>query len=488
MTTLSEQTSVESASARMREILGKQKADFSAQGIADYQTRVDRLDRLAKLLRENQQNLCEALSADFGHRSIEHARLTEIAVPIAEIRQTKKQLKKWMQDEQRPLPWLLSLLGAKAWLSYQPLGSVGVIVPWNFPVYLAIGPMMGVIAAGNRVMLKPSEFTPRVAEQFAALFPRYFDSKEIAVVTGGAEVSAAFAGLAFDHLVFTGAGSIAKHVMAAAAKNLVPLTLELGGKSPVIISRDSDLDEAALKIMDFKLANAGQICIAPDYLLVPEDRLDAMIHALQSAVKKLFPSLLDNRDYTSIVSRRHADRLQRYVDDALTRGVRCVDVNPAGESFAVQAEGVHKMMPRLFINPSDECLLMQEEIFGPLLPIKTYRKIDEAIAYIRAHDHPLALYYFGAAKGDEVAQVLARTISGGVAINDIAAHAACETLPFGGVGPSGMGVYHGLDGFRQFSHAKAIYRQARVDLTSLFGMRAPYGDKFKAAVERFMRT
>ena len=470
----------------MRRLLDAQKAALLAEGRVAASTRIDRLQRLAALLRENQSVLLETLSADFGHRSIDHARLTEIAVPIAEIRQTCRQVERWMKDEKRPLPWLLSLLGARAWLRFQPLGSIGVIVPWNFPLYLAFGPLIGILAAGNRAMIKPSEFTPRLSAELADIAPRYFDETEIAVVTGGMEVGAAFAELPFDHLVFTGAVAVAKHVMAAAAKNLVPVTLELGGKSPVIVSRDADLDEAALKIMDFKLANAGQICIAPDYLLVPEERLEAMIQALQGAAAKLFPTLAGNPDYTSIVNERHGARLERYVQDALAAGVRCVEINPGRESFANQPAGQRKMMPRLFINPGDECLLMREEIFGPLLPLKTYRDTGEAIDYINRHDRPLALYYFGPPNGAEVEEVLTRTTSGGVSINDVAAHAGCETLPFGGVGPSGMGVYHGRDGFRQFSHAKPIYRQARLDLASRFGMRAPYDDKYRAGTRRFM--
>lgn len=472
---------------QMRQLLDAQKAAFLAEGRVAASTRVDRLQRVAALLRENQGALLEALSQDFGHRSVDHARLTEIAVPIAEVRQTCRQLERWMKDEKRPLPWLFSLLGARAWVRYQPLGSVGVIVPWNFPLYLAFGPLIGIIAAGNRAMIKPSEFTPRLSGQLESIVPRYFDPTEIAVVTGGMEAGVAFAELPFDHLVFTGAGSVARHVMAAAAKNLVPVTLELGGKSPVIIGRDADLDDAALKIMDFKLSNAGQICIAPDYLLVPEERLDAMIQALQAAAARLFPSLVANPDYTSIVNERHHARLDRIAQDALAAGVRCIEINPARESFADQPAGQHKMMPRLFINPGDERPIMRDEIFGPLLPLKTYRKIGEAIDYINRHDRPLALYYFGAANGDEVEEVLARTTSGGVTINDVASHAGCDTLPFGGVGPSGMGVYHGLDGFRQFSHAKPIYRQARVDLAGKFGMRAPYGEKYRTGTQRFMK-
>ena len=471
----------------MRHILEQQKIEFLRQGAADVRTREDRLERLGRLLYENQDALLTALSEDFGYRSTEQARLTEIAVPIMEIRRTRKQIARWMRIEKRPIPLLFSLFGARAWVKYQPLGSVGIIVPWNFPVYLAMGPLIGVIAAGNRAMIKPSEFSPRVAEQLANLFPLYFDATEIAVVTGGADVSAAFAELPFEHLVFTGAGSIARHVMAAAAKNLVPLTLELGGKSPVIVGREANLIDAALKIMDFKLSNAGQICIAPDYLFVPEERLEAVITSLQKAAAKLFPSLLGNPDYTSIVNRRHFDRLNGYVDDALSASVRCVELNPANESFDNQPTGLHKMLPRLFVNPGDDCLIMQNEIFGPLLPIKTYRDVKEVVEYINAHDRPLALYYFGPATGHEVNAIINKTTSGGVAINDIAAHAGCETLPFGGVGASGMGCYHGYDGFRQFSHAKAVYRQTSIDLVTLFGMRAPYGKKYQKNVIRLMK-
>ena len=445
---------------QMRQILDRQKASFLADGAPDARTRLNRLDRLAALLRENQQVLLDSLCADFGHRSIEHALLTEIAVPISEIRETHKHVAAWMRDEKRPLPWLQSLLGARAWVHYQPLGSVGIIAPWNFPIYLAMGPLIGVLAAGNRAMLKPSEFTPRVAEQFATLFPRYFDDKEIAVVTGGTEVGMAFTELPFDHLVFTGAGAIARHVMTAAAKNLVPLTLELGGKSPVIIGGEADLADAAVKIMDFKLSNAGQTCISPDYLLVPEQRLDAMIQAIHDAVAKLFPTLLGNPDYTSIVNRRHFERLSRYVDDALGAGVKCVDINPARESFANQPEGQHKMMPRLFINPDDERLIMKEEIFGPLLPIKTYRTLDDAIAYINAHDRPLALYPFSDDKAT-VEKILHHTLAGGVSVNDTLFHFAIANLPFGGIGPSGMGAYHGRAGFDAMSKQLPVLWQAR---------------------------
>ncbi|MBK6289329.1 MAG: coniferyl aldehyde dehydrogenase [Gammaproteobacteria bacterium] len=480
-----EETRLQQIASTMQKTLELQKSAFLADGVADYKTRIDRLDRLRSLLGENRHLLCEALSLDFGHRSIDHAQLTEIAAPVAGLEYTKRHLRKWMKAEQRKIPLLFSLLGARATVRYQPLGSVGVIVPWNFPVYLTMGPLTGIIAAGNRAMVKPSEFTPRVSDLLCELFGKYFDKSEIAVFPGGADVSAAFSELPFDHLLFTGAGSIARHVMRAASANLVPVTLELGGKSPTIISRDADLEKAAISIMDFKLSNAGQICIAPDYLLVPEEKLNEVVSVMEQTVRRLFPTLIDNPDYTSIVNERHFQRLQSYVDDALAAGVEMVEINPAGDDFSNQP--YFKMPPRLFLNPGDDRLIMQNEIFGPLLPIKTYKQVEEAIDYINRHDRPLALYYFGLADGAEVEQVISRTLSGGVAINDVAAQAGCESLPFGGIGPSGMGVYHGFDGFKSFSHGRGIYKQSRINLSDLFGLRPPYGPKFRKAIKNMMK-
>ncbi len=332
-----EKTGLQQIASTMQKTLEHQKSAFLADGFADYKTRIDRLDRLRSLLRENRHILCEALSLDFGHRSIDHAQLTEIAAPVAGLEYTKRHLRKWMKAEQRKVPLLFSLLGARATVRYQPLGSVGVIVPWNFPVYLTMGPLTGIIAAGNRAMVKPSEFTPRVSDLLCELFGKYFDKSEIAVFPGGADVSAAFSELPFDHLLFTGAGSIARHVMRSASANLVPVTLELGGKSPTIISRDADLEKAAISIMDFKLSNAGQICIAPDYLLVPEEKLNEVVSVMEQTVRRLFPTLIDNPDYTSIVNERHFQRLQSYVDDALAAGVEMVEINPAGDDFLKSA-------------------------------------------------------------------------------------------------------------------------------------------------------
>ncbi|MBK7250420.1 MAG: coniferyl aldehyde dehydrogenase [Gammaproteobacteria bacterium] len=473
--------------ARMRETLERQRAAQCASGPADHGTRIDRLDRLAALLRENETALCESLRADFGQRSLANAAMTEIAFPIAGIKYTKKHLRAWMKDERRRVAFLPALLGARAWVRHEPLGIVGVISPWNFPLNLTATPLTDILAAGNRAMVKPSEFTPRNSALLAELATRYFSEEEVAVFPGGLDVGGAFSRLPFDHLVFTGAGGIARHVMRAAAEHLVPVTLELGGKSPVIISRDLafGLDRVATCIMDFKLSNAGQICIAPDYLYVPEERLREVVEALRAALARMYPRLLDNPDYTSIISARHFERLQGYRESAAAAGVEIVELNPAGESFPDPAR--RRMAPCLVINPPDDQPIMCNEIFGPLLPVRTYRHIDEAIGFINRNDHPLALYYFGRPGSAELRQLLDRTQSGGVTINDIAAHTGCEDLPFGGVGPSGMGAYHGREGFRRFSHARAVYVQSRTSLADLFGTRPPYGARYRKVIDSMMK-
>ena len=471
----------------MRETLERQKAAQLAQGSPDWRTRIDRLDRLVALLKENEAALCESLRADFGQRSIANAALTEVAFPIAGIKYAKKHLRAWMKDEPRKVALLPRMLGARARLRYQPLGVVGVITPWNFPVNLTVTPLTDILAAGNRAMVKPSEFTPRNSALLAELVARYFSAEEVAVFPGGLEVGAAFSALPFDHLVFTGAGSVARHVMRAAAENLVPVTLELGGKSPVIVSRDLpfDLDRVATCIVDFKMSNAGQICLAPDYLLVPEEMLRELTEALRRAVARMYPTLLDNPDYTSMINERNFARVRGYRDAAAASGAGIVELNPAGEDFSGATH--RKLPPCLVINPADDQPVMREEIFGPLLPIRTYRDIDEALAFINRRDHPLALYYFGRAGGAELERVLARTQSGGVTVNDIATHTACEDLPFGGVGPSGMGAYHGHEGFKRFSHARAVYVQSRINLTDLFGARPPYGSRYRTVIDSMMK-
>ncbi len=318
----------------------------------------------------------------------------------------------------------------------------------------------------------------------AEIFAGAFDATEIAVVTGGPQTGADFAGLPFDHLLFTGATSVARHVMRAASDNLVPVTLELGGKSPVVVGRSSDLQKTTDAIMTGKMLNAGQICLAPDYVFVPRERMDEFVASTERSVSKMYPTLLDNPDYTSVINQRHHERLTGYVEEARAAGARVVEINPAGEDFRQQPH--HKIAPTLIVDPDDSLKVMQDEIFGPLLPVKGYEKVEETVNYINARPRPLGLYYFGTDAAEE-REVLSRTTSGGVTVNDVVMHVAQEDLPFGGVGPSGMGAYHGEDGFRTFSHAKAVFTQSKVNVAELAGLRPPYGEKMLKAVRQQMR-
>jgi len=460
--------------ASMTAILAKQKAAHLRDGAPTAEQRIERIDRCIGLLVDHRSDIEEALNADFGSRSREASAFTDVAASIGPLKHAKEHLRKWMRPEKRKTtPAILGLFGAKAEVRFQPKGVVGVISPWNFPMNLTFAPLAGVLAAGNRAMIKPSEFTPATSALMAQMFGSVFSEEEICVITGGPEVGQAFASLAFDHMIFTGATAIARHVMAAAAQNLTPLTLELGGKSPVILGKGADIGTAAARIMNGKTMNAGQICLAPDYVLTPKAELEGFVTAAQGAVKHMFPTIKDNPDYTAIVAQRHYDRIKGYVDDARAKGARIVEMIPEGEDFSQQEH--RKIPPTLIIDPTDDMKVMQEEIFGPVLPVKTYAGIDEAMAYINRHDRPLGLYYFGE-DAAERETVLAGTTAGGVTINDVIFHVAQEDLPFGGVGPSGMGSYHGVDGFREFSHRKAIYSQIKKDIGPFKMMRPPYGE------------
>lgn len=464
-------------SSAMNALLAKQKAAHLRDGAPSAEKRIERLDRCILLLVENRKAIEDALVADFGARSPTATAFTDIAGSIGPLKHARDHLRGWMKTEKRKTtPAILGWLGAKAEVRYQPKGVVGVIAPWNFPINLTFSPLAGVLAAGNRAMIKPSEFTPATSELMAKMFASAFSEEEIAVVTGGPDVGQAFAGLAFDHLIFTGATSIARHVMRAAAENLVPLTLELGGKSPVILGRSADVNVAAARIMNGKTLNAGQICLAPDYVLTPKENLESFIGAAEGAVRGMFPTIKDNPDYTAIISQRHYDRITGYVEEARARGVRVVEMKPEGEDFSQQEH--RRIPPTLIIDPTDDMKVMQEEIFGPVMPVKTYQSVDDALAYVNAHDRPLGLYYFGADDAERE-KVLAGTTSGGVSVNDVIMHVAQEELPFGGVGPAGMGSYHGQDGFREFSHRKAIFSQIKSDIGPLKQMRPPYGPAIK---------
>ncbi|MDO7709376.1 MAG: coniferyl aldehyde dehydrogenase, partial [Gammaproteobacteria bacterium] len=437
-----------------------------------YELRVDRLDRMKTLIMDNRYKFVDALNEDFGVRSKNQSMATDVYTIIPGINYAKKNLKRWMSDSKRKPNFPLGLLGAKAKVSYQPLGTVGMISPWNFPVYLTFAPLSSIFAAGNQVMHKPSEYTEQTSNLLKELCDKAFDEHEFATVLGGPDVGASFTQLKFDHLLYTGSGAVAKHIMKAAAENLVPVTLELGGKSPVIVSNTAESVTAAKRIMLGKTMNAGQICLAPDYVMVHSDKKDELVAEMKSAVTSFYPDLKHNDDYTSIINEKHYDRLQGLLQDAKDKGATIDEINPANEDFSQQE--AFKIPPTLVMNPSEDMEIMQEEIFGPLLPIKEFTDINETISYVNKNDKPLGLYYFGSDQ-DEENHVLNRTSSGGVTVNDVLGHIQQEDIPFGGVGPSGTGSYHGEEGFKNFSNPRAVYKQIGSRFDKLIAaIRPPY--------------
>lgn len=468
----------------MHSVLATQKAAFLRDGIPSAKTRIEWLDRCIAMLVDNENEICDALNEDFGLRSKDMSRFTDVASSIAPLKHAKKHVRKWIRNERRSVELMLAVLGSKAHIRYQPKGVVGVISPWNFPVQLTFAPLAGIFSAGNRVMIKPSEFTEHTSNLMKRMIEGAFSQEVAAVITGGPEVGAEFSKLHFDHILFTGATSIAYHVMRAAAENLVPLTLELGGKSPVVLGQSADMEKAATGIMAGKTLNAGQICLAPDYAFVPKDSSEAFVSAASSAIETMYPTgMKDNDEYTSMINQRHYDRVMGYIDDAKTQGAKVVEINPNNENFTQQEH--YKIPPHIILDPSDDMKVMQDEIFGPVLPVKSYESTDEAVDYINAHQNPLGLYYFGNDKVEQE-EVINRTRSGGVTVNDVIFHVAQEDLPFGGIGPSGMGAYHGREGFHEFSHNRAVYTQTGSEMLKM--MRPPYGDAFKKQIEGRIKT
>ena len=468
----------------MEAVLRKQRAAHHQMRPEPLALRKDRIQRAMKLLTDHADDLCKVMAADFGNRSPHQSMITDIAGTVNFGKYCLKHMDKWSRPEKRHVQFPLGLLGAKAEVRYEPKGVVGILSPWNFPVNLSFGPLMQIFAAGNRAMIKPSEFTEKTSLLTKELVEEYFTPDECAVFTGGPEVAAAFSELPFDHLIFTGSTATGRKVMESAAKNLVSVTLELGGKSPVFLGESADFAKAGERVALGKMLNAGQICLAPDYLYVPESKQDEAIHGVWQGTANMYPTLLDNEDYASVVTDRHFDRLQELVADARDKGAEVIEVNPGNEDFS--NTNARKMPLTILKNVNDDMRAMQEEIFGPVLPVKTYRHIDEAIDYVNDHDRPLGLYFFGQ-DSDEREKVLSRTISGGVTVNDVIFHVSMEDLPFGGVGPSGMGSYHGVEGFREFSHARSIYTQPKIDVAKLGGFKPPYGPATEKAVKTMMK-
>jgi coniferyl-aldehyde dehydrogenase len=466
----------DTVAARVHAVFDRQRAAYLAAPYPSLEQRKQKLAALHALVRDNIPAIQAAISADFGHRSRDETLLTEIMGTLKSITYARGKLRRWMKPRGRPVD--ITFKPAKARLMPQPLGVVGVMAPWNYPFGLVLKPLISAIAAGNRVMIKPSEVTPSVAVLLRTLLAKVFDEDEVAVIEGDARVAEVFIDLPFDHLLFTGSTQVGKLVMAAAAKHLTPLTLELGGKSPAIIDSRIDMRRAVKSIATGKLLNCGQTCTAPDYVLVPKARLEDFVATFTSTARHMYPQIDRNDDYTSVVNDRHHQRLKHYLDDAAAKGARIVPL------FDEALTDGYKLMPTLVIEPSEETAIMSEEIFGPLLIVFGYDTLDDAIAYINRRPRPLALYVFTDDRAVENA-VMVNTVSGGVTVNDTLLHYTQESLPFGGVGHSGFGAYHGEKGFETFSHLKPIFRQSR--LNGLDMLRPPYSSKSRWLLDRIIR-
>jgi len=458
-----------------QDVLGErfqlQRTVFEKQPFPDLSVRKDRLKRLLALTERHEPEICAAINADFGSRSAHETRLAELFVVRAGIRHTLSHLKGWMRE--RRVATTLPFLPGKNRLLPQPLGVVGIVSPWNYPFQLAVAPVTAALAAGNRVLVKPSELTPAFSALLARLAGEHFSPDELSIITGDAEMGKAFVSMPFDHLLFTGSTAVGRQVAMAAAANLTPVTLELGGKSPAIFDPSCDLDAATASIAYGKLLNAGQTCIAPDYLLVPKGQAGTVAAKLATAVARLYPTLRDNPDYTAIISDRHFQRLRAMIAEARDAGADVTEINPAGEDLGATSR---KLLPTLVSNAGPDLRLMREEIFGPVLPIVEYATIEEAISHVNQADRPLALYWFGNDSTNRQ-RILRETVAGGVTVNDCMLHLVQENQPFGGVGASGMGAYHGEWGFRTFSKEKPVFLQSRLSAGAL--LRPPYGKTFE---------
>ncbi len=442
----------------------------------DYAQRMDDLARLRAAFKARMGEMEAAVRADFGHRSEHETLIADGMTVLTEIDHLRKHLRGWMRPKRASVGW--RLWPARAQLRREAVGVVGVMSPWNYPVNLALVPLATAIAAGNHVFVKPSEHTPRTSAWLQSLLADVFPADRVAVALGGAEIGAAFSGLPFDHLVFTGSTAVGRKVMAAAAPNLTPLTLELGGKSPAIVAPDFPIEQAAARLATGKWFNGGQTCIAPDYILIDAARRDALVDALRAQVHARYGADMGQAEhYTRVVNEGQYRRLRGYIDDARERGLTVIELSSVDTA---QAESQHLLPPTLILDPGDDAKVMQDEIFGPILPILGYASLDEAIAYVESHDRPLALYPFSRDRAT-VERILSRLIAGGVTVNDTLLHFAANELPFGGIGPSGMGQYHGRAGFDAFTKAMPVVWQARMNATDL--LKPPYRGK----IDRLMR-
>ena len=464
-------------------LVERQRSKFRSEGEVTYSTRIDRLKRLKALIVENKTDFAKTTKREFnGARSYEFSLFSEYASKVEAIDYSMKHLKEWMKPEKRKTNKPMNFLGGKSQVRYFPKGVVGIISPWNLPFGLTVAPLTSALAAGNRALLKPSEFVPETASLFAEVVPQYFSEDEVAVVNGGSEISQQFAELPFDHLLFTGSSRVGAQVMQSASKNLVPVTLELGGKSPVIIGRSAKLELAGTRLTFGKLLNGGQLCLSPDYVIVPDELEEGLIAQVIREAQSMYPNITENEDYTGVFNERHFARLENYIDDAVAKGAKLTIV---GADNTRASEGNRRMPLHVLQNVNEDMEVMHEEIFGPILPIVTYADITEVPNRIEPRRNPLALYYFGKDKSEQE-YLLNHVQSGGVCINDITLHYVQEDLPFGGVGASGMGAYHGPEGFRNMSHARAIYSQTMIDVLPIIGARPPFGAKFRKNISKIL--
>ena len=460
----------------MKKIFFQQRQAFNADPYPKIAARIEILKQLKKAVLANQQQIVEAISADFGHRCHDETRIAELLTFVEGIKSTINHVGKWAAKDKRKVGILFK--PAKNSVIFQPLGVVGIIVPWNYPLFLSIGPLIAAIAAGNRVMIKMSEFTPIFNHCLKQILEQVFDDDQVAIITGELEVATEFSALDFDHLFFTGSTAVGKIIMASAANNLTPVTLELGGKSPTLISPSFDIKVAAERICFGKSMNAGQTCVAPDYILCPKNKKQQFIEAYIETFKKMYPSFSENPDYSSIINNRQYERLQGLVDDAKSHGATIVEVE-ATDANLVKSR---KMPPVIVDNIQGDMGITKEEIFGPILPIIEYNELQWAIDYINARPRPLALYLFSLNR-EEQNKVLYQTHSGGVCINNTLTHLAQEDLPFGGIGDSGMGQYHGFEGFMIFSKAKAVHQVGMISSSKT--IYPPYGKFMHNFIYRF---
>ena len=446
------------------------KAAYQRETFPSYETRRNLLDRLLTTCLQRRDDIAAAASKDWGHRCQVDTLLGDVFPTLNSIRYARSHLRSWMRPERRSTG--LVFLPGQNRVRYQPLGVVGIIAPWNYPFQLCVEPLVYAIAAGNRVMVKPSEITPHTAALLSDLLGEALGPEWVRVVQGDASTAQAFTALPFDHLLFTGSPRVGKLVMRAAAENLVPVTLELGGKSPALVHPDYPLDKAAASIATGKCFNSGQTCVAPDYVLVQRDQLQALADAIAHCVRRRYPTITDNPDYSAIATDGHFTRLRHLLDDAAKAGATVVELKADGEEPGQQ----RKIAPTLVTGVTPEMAIMQDEIFGPILPLVPYDSVEEAIAFINARPRPLAFYYFDHS-GTRVDMVLKQTISGSAAINECLLQFAQDDIPFGGVGTSGMGAYHGQEGFATFSHKRGVFHQSRMNMMHL--QEPPYGSRME---------